>query len=311
MPGKLEASLTLVALATSSLRLCEAEDLRVRDTQTGRTIAFYHDGDASGALQSSGGAPNLARAEDVPKFASELLAKEGYSVTSTDLTTERAFSDERGTTWVLAQFRRGLPVFGSRVTVRSQEGSVSISLTAQVSDAPLKAEAQIGSDDARALALSRLPAGSTVVSATETVIDASVLGAPRSSAAAPGWFVVTEDPEHVSRHAFLVDGAGGAPVLDWSLAHDLTERYVYDCSFGGGLCALDAPMSSLGYTFGRSEGQPTRGDCPLVTDYKSDLDSTYDRLGYLRDYYDAMFGRDGADNAGGLSGRVAGGRERP
>ncbi|MBN2291454.1 MAG: VCBS repeat-containing protein [Pirellulales bacterium] len=82
------------------------------------------------------------------------------------------------------------------------------------------------------------------------------------------------------------------------------NRQIYDCSFGfmepG--CFLDLEYG--GYTFGRSEGQPERGPNPLEgTKYfgLTDVDDAYDLLGQAQTYYWEKFGRNGANNLGGVA----------
>jgi hypothetical protein len=82
------------------------------------------------------------------------------------------------------------------------------------------------------------------------------------------------------------------------------NRQIYDCTFvGEGFgCYIDNCGSS--YCMGRSEGQPERGPSPFEdTPYfgMTDVDDAYELVGQVQNYYWEKFGRNGANNLGGLA----------
>lgn len=103
--------------------------------------------------------------------------------------------------------------------------------------------------------------------------------------------------------------------LDGSLVKQITgiqtsvNRNIRDCSEGAnigyGYCWLDTdfpfPYDVYNFYYGRSEGQPARGANPnAYISPGTDVDTMYDYIGYLYDYYLENYNRDGANNYGGI-----------
>lgn len=59
--------------------------------------------------------------------------------------------------------------------------------------------------------------------------------------------------------------------------------------------------SAYNYTFGREEGRPARGPNPVpgFAYGSTDVDTLYDMMGSINQYYLTKFGRDGANTQGG------------
>ena len=101
---------------------------------------------------------------------------------------------------------------------------------------------------------------------------------------------------------FYIDALTGDLRLQLSGERRLTRR-IYDCSAvpGTSSCLIDFHAYSPDYTFGRSEGQPLRGPNPRYPGANStDVDDLYDLFPRIMDYYQTKFGRNGANNRGGL-----------
>ena len=103
---------------------------------------------------------------------------------------------------------------------------------------------------------------------------------------------------------YFIDAATGVVVYRIPLSTSATKRLVYDCSYGDGACYLDSYSGFWGYTFGRSEGQLSRGANPinlsLIQAYPNETDRLYVMLGSAHDYFGVTFNRNGANGVGGL-----------
>jgi len=107
--------------------------------------------------------------------------------------------------------------------------------------------------------------------------------------------------DQIFHEHYFIDAHTGELVQQITGMQTAVDRNVYDCSYADGFCYLDAWDWVTGYYYGRSEGQPARGDNPnpYITP-AGDTDDLYDYTGYLYDYYYDTFGRDGANNYGGM-----------
>lgn len=112
----------------------------------------------------------------------------------------------------------------------------------------------------------------------------------------------------------FIDANSGELVYQLNQLRQLS-REVKDCSYNpsSGACYMD--VVSNGYRYGRSEGQSECGlhpefqslwcDYPALATPKTcpanyDTDEAYDNLGIIHSYYTTTFGRDGANDQGGL-----------
>ena len=78
-------------------------------------------------------------------------------------------------------------------------------------------------------------------------------------------------------------------------------REIYDCGDPNGDTACYLDFLDDGYFYGRSEGEPPRGPNPLVPPYtgSTDVDTLYDLVPSVNQYYLDKFGRNGPNNLGG------------
>ncbi len=98
---------------------------------------------------------------------------------------------------------------------------------------------------------------------------------------------------------YFIDAHTGELVQQITGLQNAIDRDVYDCSSAADSknCYLDFDTGS--YVEGRSEGQPVRGENPTYGG--TDVDDMYDYLGGIHNYYSDAFGRDGANELGGMS----------
>ncbi|HBY74005.1 MAG TPA: hypothetical protein DEG44_04970 [Candidatus Kerfeldbacteria bacterium] len=117
------------------------------------------------------------------------------------------------------------------------------------------------------------------------------------------WEIEVYNREPLVHDYYYINALTGESVYQIAGIYDAVNRLVYDCSYGAytGDCYIDALDGTTGYTYGRSEGQAARGANPnffITSD--TDTDDLYDLLGQVYNYYTTTFGRDGANNAGGM-----------
>ncbi len=116
----------------------------------------------------------------------------------------------------------------------------------------------------------------------------------------------------MSRSTFILLTATTLLSLIAVQSADAYRRLIYDCSkptssntCWWGLDPDDAnyPTQYAPYVFGRLEGEPPRGPNPVpgITFGSIDVDTAYDWVPLLHDYYADKFGRNGVNRQGGLS----------
>src|SRR5207244_4497313 len=102
---------------------------------------------------------------------------------------------------------------------------------------------------------------------------------------------------------FIAVGAFAAFLVAWCSSTYAINRKIYDCGdpFGDTVCYMDTFSSAYNYTFGRSEGRPVRGPNPVAGfQYGStDVDTLYDLMGTVQNYYMDKFNRNGPNGLGG------------
>ena len=109
------------------------------------------------------------------------------------------------------------------------------------------------------------------------------------------WRVELYNSTPAEHEFYFIDAKTGELVYQLTGVKDAINRQMYDCSLGS-WCYLDTAW--LGYTYGRSEGQPARGANPLY--FNTDVDDLYSITNDIHNYYLSTFGLDGANGLGGL-----------
>ena len=109
--------------------------------------------------------------------------------------------------------------------------------------------------------------------------------------------------------AYFIDAHSGKVLSVKETAHQI-NRKIYDCSNpkGDGLCWSNLHTAIAGYptqynpyTFGRIEGAPVRNGHPMTAFLgTTETDKAYDITGSVHDYIFEKFGRNGANNQGGM-----------
>ena len=116
------------------------------------------------------------------------------------------------------------------------------------------------------------------------------------------WRVTLANRGGIQGGIFFVDARAGGIVQELDTHRSLT-RQVWDCGANDGHCYLDQPKTIAGQliTLGRSEGRPERPLHPQWSEPRgNNTNLVYDYLGFANRYYLETYGRDGANNAGGL-----------
>ena len=100
--------------------------------------------------------------------------------------------------------------------------------------------------------------------------------------------------QNIFQHEFyFINARNGKLIYQITGKRDLNRR-IADCSLGS--CVLD--YFFLGYTYGRSEGQPARGANPWYGG--TDVDDLYDITWSMNSFISARFSLNGGNNQGGI-----------
>ena len=127
------------------------------------------------------------------------------------------------------------------------------------------------------------------------------------------WVVPLYSLASADADSIMIDAHDGAFVFREVGRRREIYREIWDCSFGSGDCYPGSYSVSYDYYFGRSEGQAPVGGNPIpgnrwdwtgsrrLNSYGSTgVDDVYATLGQLDQYLREVFGRSGANGAGGI-----------
>ncbi|OGI25957.1 MAG: hypothetical protein A3J76_00450 [Candidatus Moranbacteria bacterium RBG_13_45_13] len=98
----------------------------------------------------------------------------------------------------------------------------------------------------------------------------------------------------IFQHEFYFINARNGKLLRQITGRQTLNRRIGDCSLGS--CVLDYLF--LGYTYGRSEGQPVRGANPWYGG--TDVDDLYNLTGSMNSFISTRFSLNGGNNQGGI-----------
>lgn len=200
------------------------------------------------------------------------------------------------------QSYEAVPVFGGQVKLHynptKQFRTVSGKPAADISvDTTPTLSAEVAGTMAQDLA------GQTaaVKKSTLYIFNEYLLNKHKPDAAVLVWEIELYQPRPLLHEFYYINAHTGELVYQMHGVHDAISRLIYDCSYADGNCYYDTADPLTGYIYGRSEGQAARGPNPksYVTK-RTDTDNLYDLLGSIQDYYSAKFGRDGANQLGGM-----------
>ncbi len=225
------------------------------------------------------------------------------------------------------QFSDGIPVYGSEVLVHlggdmavdSANGRLVSSLDAMTTPMISATDAvqisrnifadQFGTVDcgcgssATTTTLDN-PGEPEMLGTTLYVLDRSLYDPSDTSEPRLVWEVPLSREKPTAFEYYYVDAMTGE-VVEQQTGLRFYQREIYDCSYRPQYgCYLDHAgyFGPLVYYFGRSEGKPPRGPNPMGTPYygSTDVDDVYDIMAELHDFYQTTFGRNGANDRGGL-----------
>lgn len=203
----------------------------------------------------------------------------------------------------------GLPVWGAELSVHiDRDGKVtsatgSLSELGQLDVRPRLSESQAAAQAQAAWISEFGDDDGAFKSARLFVVDQSLLDKNVSAKLHLAWEVRLVSSFASRSYKYLVDAHSGEVLAKLPQIASL-NRIVVDCSAGGtagvgtGDCYLN--QNIFGYIFGRSEGQPDRGQNPIYNTDRLDTDFIYYRVGVAHNYFLSQFGRDGANFLGGI-----------
>lgn len=198
------------------------------------------------------------------------------------------------------QAYQGVPVFGAQLIVHLDADTTVSSSSGRILSAPqVDTRPDITAEEATHLAQqywqqSYHTSMATVQSSTLYIFDKGFILHQPTSDPHLVWEIILNQTSPRARERFYIDAHTGQLVYTMNDIRHAINRRVYDCSRG--VCLLD--FSFLGYIYGRSEGKPVRGTNPIYGG--TDVDDVYSIVNTTHNYYSVSFGRDGANNQGGL-----------
>jgi bacillolysin len=244
------------------------------------------------------------------RFFANFAAEFGLAQPGHRLVPYKAQADQLGMTAIrLRQFYHGLPVSGAEALVHlNQLGAVTSANGRLVSEisllpVPVLSEAQAVAAAVQALRDEGAAQGATpealaafapeVVGTELCIFDAAVFDNSAGSDPRVTWKLNIRSETPLMDVAVYTDAATGEMLFQDSHIQYALHREVWSES------QLDHYSVDYDYTFGRSEGQPTRGPEPVFGE--RDVDQAYEHVGLTYEYFRDVFKRDGANFQGGIS----------
>lgn len=196
----------------------------------------------------------------------------------------------------------GVPVFGAQMIVHFDDTDVASTSGRIVPVVHVNTRPNLTAADATKLAqmywqqqFSTSSDGAAAQNSSLYVFDKGFILHQAVSEPHLVWEVVLNQVAPRVREHYYIDAHTGQLVYQISAIKQAIHRRIYDCSLGSP-CVLN--LLSGGYTYGRSEGRSARGANPIYG--STDVDDLYDMVDVTHNYFFATFGRDGANNQGGL-----------
>jgi hypothetical protein len=268
--------------------------------------------------------PPLPAGFDATKVSSAFLAEHGAVFALKDplqsLIPVPPAADDLGMVHVaFNQVHGGVPVYASQAVVHlTGDGKVSSVSASVMPDLTVSTLATVTRDEASAHALTAFQAQfplstPSVVSVKPYVFCPGFIRNDADSTAYLVWEVrivgkrsaCEECPPIADENPFLDAHGDGALVFQLSNSRQDSYRKIYDCSIyyltDPNACWSEKVIPRyLGYTFGRREGAPARGQNPVPgNNGATDVDILYDLIGGLNQMYVEETGRNGPNGKGG------------
>ncbi|MBU1177971.1 M4 family metallopeptidase [Patescibacteria group bacterium] len=202
---------------------------------------------------------------------------------------------------VYNQLYKGLPVFGGQLIVHLDSTNAIQSANGQVIpnvdlDVNPKINQESAADKAKQKWQEQFKLNEAqVISTGLKVFNRGLLENKSGQPNQLVWEIELYDKGSHQHEYYYIDAQRGDLIYQITGRKDIYRRTT-DCSRGSYSCDLD--ILNGGYYYGRSEGQPVRGANPLYG--LTDVDDLYDMMGSTHQYFSDTYGRDGANDQGGL-----------
>ncbi|MFH2104903.1 MAG: M4 family metallopeptidase, partial [Parcubacteria group bacterium] len=202
---------------------------------------------------------------------------------------------------VYDQKYKGVPVMGGQIVIHLANDSAVKSANGQVVlDINLNVSPKLSREQAVATAKTKWQEQfkldqAQMVAADLKVLNKGFLENKPDQSSQLVWEIELYDQDSHQHEYYFIDAQRGGLTYQITGNMDISRR-IADCSRGQVSCDLDNLVS--GYTYGRSEGQPIRGANPLYGG--NDVDDLYTITGSAHNYFADTFGRNGANNRGGI-----------
>jgi len=236
------------------------------------------------------------------QFLAEYGSYFGLSNSAEELAQVENEKDDLGMSHlVYDQKYKGVPVMGGQIVVHLADNSAVKSANGQVvPDINLNVSPKLSREQAVATAKTKWQEQfklnqTQVVAADLKVLNKGLLENKPDQSNQLVWEIELYDQDSHQHEYYFVDAQRGGLTYQITGKMDISRR-IADCSRGQVSCDLDT--SSGGYTYGRSEGQSVRGANPLYGG--TDVDDLYTITGSAHNYFADTFGRNGANNRGGI-----------
>lgn len=310
------ASWFLVTLvATAAVGADGLEELR--DRSSGRLFAIRVTPPAIPAVGAAAPRDAATLRATADAFIAEHRDRIGIDAPERDLVASAPETDALGFSRVkYFQKHEGLDVLGGEVTVHMNRAGQVYYVKAKVADIlPTSTNPTFTLRQAKAAALdlAAAAAGKMELGVGDSELVVLPLGLIHNTPDTDSYLAwrievldAASNGDGFSKTYFFDAAKNGEEILELE-GHLRVTRQIYDCAGGSGsTCQLDVQSTLFpGYYHGRSESMPVRGPYPnpsLPLYFNSaDVDTMYDLLGDLHDYYSATFGINGPNGFGGMA----------
>lgn len=249
-------------------------------------------------------------------IADDFLARHRACLGISDVTTElvplEPQRDSLGFTHVrYRQMYGGLPVVGGEAAVHLNESGRVYAVSAMFASgisAPVKAAAGLPAAEEIAAASMKkeflLGSNPIMYSAAQVILQKGLIENTPDNTSYLAWAISLRSEEFgraPEDWTYFVDATSGVVLKRLSNVRYL-YRKTYDCTpyLWGSVCWSNKifPDHYPDYTWGRIEGAPPRPENPVYGGF--DVNSFYDLVGQVHNYYFSTFGINGANNQGGM-----------
>jgi len=275
-------------------------------TQNGRPI-FISTTPGSAGIVVQAKSPGISVADQALGFLTNHQDILGLAAPQKALKLINQERDEQGNSHLrFGQFIDGVPLDGAQYTVHvSQSGTITSAILNGLPSEPrtLSTLPSISEAEATEIATAKFeaangPVNARVVKSQLLFINQGLIDPTASGSNTLVWKIGLFDESSRTHTSYFVNATSSVIEREVNEHRDGISRKIVDCSFGDGKCYLDAYYAPENYTYGRSEGKPARGVNPTYR--TNDTDLLYEYIGSTHNYFLNHFGRNGANNFGGI-----------